>query len=96
MTPGTEVEVREKDGKAVVEPENSPGEILERMDQLVEEASPSREEAAPPPFKKLIQVLSNTQMSFSDTQRTTVMSDTGGPYLPMSRQDYRRVMYAPY
>jgi len=48
MTPGTEVEVREKDGKAVVEPENSPGEILERMDQLVEEASPSREEAAPP------------------------------------------------
>ncbi|WP_080509858.1 AbrB/MazE/SpoVT family DNA-binding domain-containing protein [Halorubrum saccharovorum] len=48
ITPGTEVEVREEDGKAVVKPKNSPDEILERMEQIVNEASPNREETASP------------------------------------------------
>lgn len=47
ITPGTEVDVREKDGKAVVEPEDSPDEILEQMEQLVEEASSNRGETRP-------------------------------------------------
>ncbi|TKX72467.1 AbrB/MazE/SpoVT family DNA-binding domain-containing protein [Halorubrum sp. GN11GM_10-3_MGM] len=47
ITPGTEVDVREEDGKAVVKPEASPDEILERMEQLVEEAASNREETTP-------------------------------------------------
>lgn len=47
ITPGTEVDVREKDGKAVVEPEDSPDEILDQMERLVEEASSNREETIP-------------------------------------------------
>jgi AbrB family looped-hinge helix DNA binding protein len=35
ITPGTEVEVREEDGKAVVEPEDDPEAIIERMEELV-------------------------------------------------------------
>jgi len=49
ITPGTEVDVREEDGKAVVKPEDSPDEVLERMEQLVEEASSNREETTPLP-----------------------------------------------
>ena len=49
ITPGTEVDVREEDGKAVVEPEDSPDEILEQMDQLVEEASSNRGDTTPLP-----------------------------------------------
>jgi len=44
ITPGTEVEILEKDGKVVIEPVNSPDKILERMEQIVNESSPSREE----------------------------------------------------
>ena len=47
ITPGTEVEVREKDGKAVVEPEDDPEEILDRMEHLLEEASSRRNGTAP-------------------------------------------------
>jgi len=39
ITPGTEVEVREEDGKAVVEPEDDPEEVIERMERLVTETS---------------------------------------------------------
>ena len=46
-TPGTEVDVREKDGKAVVDPEDSPDKILDRMEQLVEEASSNRGKMKP-------------------------------------------------
>lgn len=35
ITPGTEVTIRESDGKAVVDPESDPEEILERMDDLI-------------------------------------------------------------
>lgn len=46
ITPGTEVEVREEDGKAVVEPEDDPERILDRMERLVEETS-DRGETSP-------------------------------------------------
>lgn len=47
ITPGTEVDIHEEDGKAVVEPEDDPDEILERMEQLVEETSSERGETTP-------------------------------------------------
>ena len=48
ITPGTEVAIREEDGKAVVEPEDDPADILERMEQLVAETSADRGETTPP------------------------------------------------
>ncbi|WP_222914540.1 AbrB/MazE/SpoVT family DNA-binding domain-containing protein [Natrinema sp. SYSU A 869] len=47
ITPGTEVEIREEDGKAVVKPEDDPEQIIERMEQLVEETSSQRGETTP-------------------------------------------------
>jgi AbrB family looped-hinge helix DNA binding protein len=47
MTPGTEVEIREEDGKAVVEAEDEPERIIERMEQLIAESSSDCEEMAP-------------------------------------------------
>jgi len=47
ITPGTEVEVREEDGRAVVEPEDDPERIIERMDRLVAETSAEDEETRP-------------------------------------------------
>lgn len=44
ITPGTEVDVHEEGGKAVVEPEEDPERVIERMNQLVEETSPERTE----------------------------------------------------
>lgn len=42
ITAGTEVEIREEDGKAVIEPEDDPEQILDRMERLVEGASSER------------------------------------------------------
>ena len=39
ITPGTEVTVREEDGKVVVEPAEDPDAVIERMEQLVEETA---------------------------------------------------------
>ena len=39
ITPGTEVTVREEDGKVVVEPAEDPDAVIERMERLVEEAA---------------------------------------------------------
>ena len=39
IVPGTEVDVHEEDGKVVVEPEDDPEQILDRMEQLIEETS---------------------------------------------------------
>lgn len=47
ITPGSEVDIREEDGKAVVEPEDDPERVLERMEALVEETEPPRAETAP-------------------------------------------------
>jgi len=46
ITPGTEVEIREEDGKAVVDPEDDPSRILDRMDRLVAETVPDEGETA--------------------------------------------------
>jgi AbrB family looped-hinge helix DNA binding protein len=43
ITPGSEVEVREEDGRVVVEPESDPERVIERMDRLVEETAPDGE-----------------------------------------------------
>lgn len=47
ITPGTEVVIHEKDGKAVVEPEDAPERIIERLERLVEETTPEREATLP-------------------------------------------------
>lgn len=46
ISPGTEVDIREEDGKAVVEPEEDPDQIIERMNHLIEEASANRDAAS--------------------------------------------------
>lgn len=47
ITPGTEVEIREEDGKAVVKPEDDPERIIDRMEQLVEETSSRNGQTTP-------------------------------------------------
>ena len=47
LTPGTEVEIHEESGKAVVEPEADPEQILERMERLVAETSSEQGETTP-------------------------------------------------
>ncbi len=47
ITPGTEVEIHEEGGKAVVEPEDDPEQIIERMERLVEESSSDVTETKP-------------------------------------------------
>lgn len=47
ITPGTEVKIREEDGKAVVEPEDDPEQAIGRMERLVEQASSNRTETTP-------------------------------------------------
>ena len=44
IAPGSEVEIREKDGKAVVEPEDEPEEIVEDLEDLIEAAAVDREQ----------------------------------------------------
>jgi AbrB family looped-hinge helix DNA binding protein len=47
ITPGTEVEIHEEDGMAVVEPEDDPQQIIDRMEQLVAEVASKRGETTP-------------------------------------------------
>lgn len=49
ISPRTEVTVRERDGVAVVEPENDPEWIIERMEALIEDAP----DAEPTPYEAL-------------------------------------------
>lgn len=55
ITPGTEVDVREEDGRAVIEPEDDPQEIIDRMEELIDEAVAEREagETEPTPFEEM-------------------------------------------
>ncbi len=46
ITPGTEVEVRTDEGRAVVEPEDDPERIIERMATLVDSAAADRDRPA--------------------------------------------------
>ena len=43
MTPGTEVTVREEDGRVVVEPAEDPDAVIERMERLIEETAANGE-----------------------------------------------------
>jgi AbrB family looped-hinge helix DNA binding protein len=43
IEPGTEVDIHEEDGKAVVEPEDDPEKIIEQMEQLISEAAADRD-----------------------------------------------------
>lgn len=47
ITPGTEVEIHEEDGKAVVEPEDNPEQIIERMEQLIADTAPEQGDTTP-------------------------------------------------
>jgi len=47
ITPGTEVDINEEDGKAVVEPEDNPEQIIERMERLITETASERAETRP-------------------------------------------------
>ena len=47
ITPGTEVTIHEAGGKAVVEPEDDPERIIERMNRLVAESASDRGETTP-------------------------------------------------
>lgn len=47
ITPGTEVVVREEDGKMVVRPEDDPDQVIERLEQLVAETASRRGETVP-------------------------------------------------
>jgi len=47
INPGTEVDVREDDGKMIVEPEDDPPQIIDRMEKLVGETSSRRRETTP-------------------------------------------------
>lgn len=50
ITPGTEVEVHEEGGKAIVEPEDDPERIIERMEALIDGIP---EDRAPTPYDDL-------------------------------------------
>ena len=43
IEPGTEVDIHEEDGKAVVEPEDDPEKVIERMEQIIPEAAADRD-----------------------------------------------------
>lgn len=44
LDPGTEVDVREENGQAVVEPEENAGEIIEDLERRIEDAASHREQ----------------------------------------------------
>lgn len=47
LTPGSEVEIHEADGTVVLEPENDPEQIIDRMNRLVGETASERAETTP-------------------------------------------------
>lgn len=47
ISPGTVVEVREEDGRAVIEPEDDPEDVIRRMEQLIAEYSETNRETTP-------------------------------------------------
>ena len=47
ITPGTEVDIHEEDGKAIVEPEDNPKKVIERMEELVEKTSSACRKTTP-------------------------------------------------
>jgi len=47
ITPGTKVDINEEDGKAIVEPEDNPEQVIERMERLIAETASDRGETIP-------------------------------------------------
>ena len=47
LSPGTEVDVREEDGRAVIEPEDRPEQIVRDLERLIAEASEHRTSVPP-------------------------------------------------
>ncbi|WP_328517210.1 AbrB/MazE/SpoVT family DNA-binding domain-containing protein [Haladaptatus caseinilyticus] len=43
ITPGTEVEIHEEDGKAVIEPEDKPDQIIADLETIIEDAETHRD-----------------------------------------------------
>lgn len=50
IDPGTEVEIHAEDGKAVVEPEDDPEQVIERMESLLADIPEDRD---PTPYEDL-------------------------------------------
>lgn len=78
ITPGTEVEICEEDGKVVIEPETDPERIIERGENLIEQPSSGggrRRRST----TKLIRLRGNIELLFELERRNTAMSDVGGP-----------------
>jgi AbrB family looped-hinge helix DNA binding protein len=50
ITPGSEVEIHEEEGRVVVEPGNDPDEIIERMEALLAEIPDERDQT---PYRDL-------------------------------------------
>lgn len=46
ITPGTEVAIRAEGGRAIVEPEDDPEKIIQRMEELIEETAAVSEPSA--------------------------------------------------
>ncbi|WP_458191036.1 AbrB/MazE/SpoVT family DNA-binding domain-containing protein [Haladaptatus sp. NG-WS-4] len=44
ITPGTEVEIHEEDGKAVIEPEDNPDQIIADLETIIEDAAAHRDQ----------------------------------------------------
>ena len=49
VTPGTEIDIREEGGKAIIEPEDDPERIIERMEELIGGIS----DREPTPYEEL-------------------------------------------
>lgn len=45
ITPGTEVEIHEEDGKAVIEPEDNPDQIITDLETIIEDAAAHRDQS---------------------------------------------------
>jgi AbrB family looped-hinge helix DNA binding protein len=70
ISPGTEVTVRERDGVAVVEPENDPERVIERMEALIEDApdtEPTPYEALDPRSRKQVDNIREQADAASDS-----------------------------
>lgn len=51
ITPGTEVDVQKEGGKAIVEPEDDPEQIIDRMEELI--AGIDEDDRQPTPYNEL-------------------------------------------
>ncbi|WP_227379569.1 AbrB/MazE/SpoVT family DNA-binding domain-containing protein [Haladaptatus halobius] len=45
ITPGSEVEIHEEDGKAVIEPEDNPDQIIADLENIIEDAAARRDQS---------------------------------------------------